>query len=115
MAWSSNRIAWEYTDIDGNVRRVAALKYFTDQNKLGGAAAAGTVPERVNQGAMRRISLSDGAGHSRVVPVYDLSAPIIAASATLLVTIKGVEYTLTSAGRWLQEVTPRRNATKQST
>jgi hypothetical protein len=73
---SSNRIAWTYTDSAGNAWRVAALKDWTTQAKLGGAAAAATVPARPGGSKMRRITVSDGAGHSRVVPVYAPGAPI---------------------------------------
>ena len=116
---SSNRIAWSYTDDAGNVWRVAALKAWTDQNKLGGSAAAATVPERKGGSPMRRTTVSDGAGHSRVVPVYDPSgAPIATAGATFNynANVAGVitEVTGTSSGRVLPEGR-RPNVTKQST
>lgn len=76
-ALSSNKIAWTYTDDAGNNWRVAALKAWTDQGKLGGAAAAATVPPRPGGSKMRRTVVSDGAGHSRTVPVYDTAATII--------------------------------------
>ena len=71
---SSNRIAWTYTDDDGNDWRVAALKAWTDQAKLGGSAAAATVPQRPGGWKLRRTSVNDGAGHSRVVPIYKTDA-----------------------------------------
>lgn len=116
---SSNRIAWTYTDDEGNAWRVAALKAWTDQAKLGGAAADGTVPERKGGSPMRRVTVSDGAGHSRVVPVYDASgAPIATPGETFNfnANVGGVitEVTGTSSGRILPEGR-RPNVTKQTT
>jgi hypothetical protein len=74
---SSNRIAWTYTDNAGNNWRVAALKAWTDQGVLGGAPAANTVPQRLGGNKMRRCVVSDGAGHSRTVPVYEAAATIV--------------------------------------
>lgn len=116
---SSNRIAWSYTDDDGNVWRVAALKAFTDQAKLGGSAAAATVPQRPGGWKMRRTTVSDGAGHSRVVPVYVTDAPIVTSgeslnyNANVAGTITMV--TGTSNGGFIREGSSRHNVTKQST
>jgi hypothetical protein len=115
---SSNRIAWSYTDDDGNVWRVAALKAWTDQAKLGGSAALATVPQRPAGYKMRRTTVSDGAGHSRVVPVYTTDAPIVASGETLNfnANVAGVitEVTGTSNGGFLREGASRHNVTKQS-
>ncbi len=116
---SSNRIAWTYTDDSGNAWRVAALKAWTDQNKLGGAAAAATVPERKGGSPMRRCVVSDGAGHSRTVPVYDAAGAAIATPGTSFnynANVAGVitQVTGTSSGRVLPEGR-RPNVTKQST
>jgi len=73
---SSNRIAWNYTDDEGNVWRVAALKAWTDQAVLGGTASSGAIPRRLGGSKMRRCVVSDGAGHSRTVPVYEPGATI---------------------------------------
>jgi hypothetical protein len=118
-ALSSNRIAWTYTDDDGHTWRVAALKAWTDQAKLGGTAASAAVPQRPKGYPMRRTVVSDGAGHSRTVPVYDLTAPIIAAGTTLNfnANVAGVidSVTGTSNGGFLREGASRHNVTKQST
>jgi len=106
-ALSSNRIAWTYTDAAGNNWRVAALKAWTDQNKLGGSAAAATVPQRPGGNKMRRTVVSDGAGHSRTVPVYSLDAPIITAgtSFNFNANVAGAidQVTGTSNGEFLKE------------
>jgi hypothetical protein len=115
---SSNRIAWTYTDDDGNHWRVAALKAWTDQAVLGGAAAAATVPQRPAGYKMRRTTVSDGAGHSRVVPCYDQAAPIITGgtSFNFNANVAGVitEVTGTSNGGFLREGAARHNVTKQA-
>jgi hypothetical protein len=116
---SSNRIAWEYTDDDGNVWRVAALKDWTTQNKLGGAAALGTVPQRPKGWPMRRTTVSDGAGHSRVVPVYEVTAPIVTSGTAFNfnANVGGVitEVAGTSNGGFIREGATRHNVTKQQT
>lgn len=116
---SSNRIAWEYTDDDGNIWRVAALKDWTSQAKLGGAAALATVPQRPGQWKMRRTTVSDGAGHSRTVPVYEVTAPIVTGgtSFNFNANVAGVitEVTGTSNGGYLREGPSRKNVTKQQT
>jgi hypothetical protein len=115
---SSNRIAWTYTDDDGNAWRVAALKAWTDQAKLGGAAADGTVPQRPSGYKMRRTTVSDGAGHSRTVPVYEVTAPIVTAGETLNfnANVAGAitEVTGSSNGGFLREGASRHNVTKQA-
>lgn len=115
---SSNRIAWTYTDDAGNDWRVAANKAWTDQGVLGGAAAASTVPQRPAGYKMRRAVVSDGAGHSRVVPVYDGGADIITpgTSFNFNANVGGVitEVTGTSNGGFIREGSSRHNVTKQS-
>jgi hypothetical protein len=116
---SSNRIAWTYTDDAGNNWRVAADKALTDQAKLGGSAAAATVPQRPAHWPMRRTTVSDGAGHSRVVPVYDTTAPIVTAGTSINynANVAGVitEVTGTSNGGFIREGSTRHNVTKQAT
>ena len=83
-ALSPNRIAWTYTDDAGNDWRVAAQKAVTDQNKLGGEAAAATVPPKPGWIKMRRISVYGAtAAKSRTVPVYSSDAPILVPEATV--------------------------------
>jgi len=112
---SGNRIAWKYTDDDGNVWRVAAQAAMVSQAKLGGSAAAATDPARPNWGKMRRCTVSNAAGQSRVVPVYDLSAPIIAKGETLNANWGGDSRAFTSNGGFINETPQGRNVTKQTT
>lgn len=113
-ALSTNRIAWTYTDDEGQNWRVAAQKALTDQGVLGGSAAAGTVPERPNIGRMRRVSVSDGAGHSRVVPCYTTGATIVTAGTSINVNVLENSVAMTSNGGYIPEQRPRRNVTKQA-
>lgn len=110
---SGNRIAWTYTADDGNDYRVAAQKAMTDQSKLGGSAAAGTLPEKPSAIKMRRCTVSDGT-YSRVVPVYEPGAPIATAGETVNVNRAGDVRTLSSNGGTIPEGGPRKNVTKQS-
>jgi hypothetical protein len=115
---SSNKIAWKYTDDDGNIWRVAALKAWTDQGALGGTAAAGTDPQRPGGYKMRRCVVSDGAGHSRMVPVYDTAAAIIVGgtSFNFNANVAGAITMVTgsSNGGYLREGASRHNVTKQT-
>jgi hypothetical protein len=115
---SSNRIAWNYTDDAGNVYRVAALAAWTSQGVLGGSASSGAVPQKPWGGKMRRTTVSDGAGHSRVVPVYDTAATIATpgTSFSFNANVAGAitEVTGTSSGRILPEGASKANVTKQT-
>ncbi len=110
---SGNRIAWTYTADDGNTYRVAAQKAMTDQSKLGGTAALGTLPEKPSAIRMRRCTVSDGT-YSRVVPVYEPGAPIVTAGETVNANRAGDSRSLTSNGGFIPEGGPRRNVTKQA-
>lgn len=114
---SSNRIAWQYHDDEGNIWRVAALKAWTDQAKLGGNASSGADPQRPGAVKMRRCVVSDGAGHSRMVPVYEPTAPIVT-SGTVFgfnANVGGVitEVSGTSNGGFIREGSGPRRVTKQ--
>jgi len=110
---SGNRIAWTYTADDGNDYRVAAQKAMTDQNKLGGSAAASTLPEKPSAIKMRRCTVSNGT-YSRVVPVYEPTAPIATAGETINANVQGDSRSLTSNGGFIPEGGPRKNVTKQA-
>jgi hypothetical protein len=114
---SSNRIAWNYTDDAGNVFRVAALKAWTDQGVLGGSASSGAIPQKPWAGKLRRTTISDGAGHSRVVPVYTAGATIVTPGTAFNfnANVAGVitEVSGTSGGRVLPEGASKANVTKQ--
>lgn len=113
-ALSTNRIAWLYTADDGTVYRVAAQKALTDQSKLGGTAAVGNETPKPASIKMRRISLSDGAGHSRVVPVYTAGAPICTVGETLNCNLLENSTAFTSQGNPIPQSHERRNVTHQT-
>jgi len=74
----NNRIAWTYTDDAGFNWRVAAILGYTSQTKLGGSAAAGTVPVKPPSFKMRRLSVRCAAlGLTRTVPIYSTDAPLL--------------------------------------
>lgn len=113
-ALSTNRIGWLYTDDEGHVWRVAAQKALTDQGVLGGSAAVGTEPERPNYFKMRRATVSNSAGHSRVVVAYDPAATIKTAGTAINVNRLGNSEAFTANGGFIPERGPRRNVTKQT-
>jgi hypothetical protein len=111
---STNRIGWKYTADNGTVYRVAAQKALTDQAKLGGSAADGTEPIRDTDWTLRRITLSDASGRSRVVVVYENGAPIVTAGESLNVNYLGDQHSLLSSGVLIPEHHKRPNVTKQT-
>ena len=114
MPLSTNRIAWLYTADDGTVYRVAAQKALTDQTKLGGSAYAGTGAPKPASIKMRRISVNDGACHTRVLPVYTVGAPICVAGATINVNVLETTTAMTSSGNPIPQSHERQNVTKQT-
>jgi hypothetical protein len=63
---------------------------------------------------MRRITLGDSSGHSRVVPVYSAGAPIQTAGATLNVNILQTSTSLVSSGNTIPQGHLRESVTRQS-
>ncbi|SRR5713226_7134271 len=112
-ALSTNRIAWTYTSDSGIDYRVAAQKALTDQGVLGGAAAAATVTPKPGSIRMRRCTVSDGAGHSRVVPVYQTTATIVTPGTGINVNVLETSTAMTSNGGFISE--NRSRITKQAT
>lgn len=110
----TERIAWTYTADDGTNYRVAANEALTSQAKLGGTAWNGTDGPKPADIKMRRISLSNTAGQSRVVPVYSVGAPIATAGATLDVNILLVQTTLSSSGNPIPQGHLRQSVTKRA-
>lgn len=114
---SNNRIAWTYTDDNGDDWRVAAVKALTDQDKLGGSAAAATVPAKPAWMKMRRITVRSAAqGVSRVVPVYAPGAAIQDSTATINLNHLNVDsYAFTSSGNTIPQGHTRQSVTSQAT
>lgn len=114
-ALSTNRIMWKYTGDDGVVYRVAAQKALTDQAVLGGSAADGTEPIRDTDWTLRRCTVSNSAGNSRVVTVYEPTAPIVTKGTSINVNVLGNSTALTSNGGFIPEHHKKKNVTKQTT
>lgn len=114
---SNNRIAWTYTDDNGNNWRVAAVKAITDQAKLGGAAWNGTDPPKPANIKMRRITVRNVAQNtSRVVPVYAPGAAIQTAGETVNLNHLNVDsYAFESDGNTIPQGHIRESVTRQST
>lgn len=95
---AANRIAWTYTDDALLDWRVAAVKAITDQSKLGGSAAAATVPEKPGWLKMRRTTVRNATnGKSRAVPVYAMDAAILTAGATINLNLQLLDGSSDSA------------------
>jgi len=112
---SDNRIAWTYTDNDGNNWRVAAVKAYTDQNKLGGDVWNGTEPPRPSNYKMRRLSVRTATGVTRVVPLYDGAAPLATPGATINLNLGADSASFVSSGNSIPEQHLIHNVTQQST
>lgn len=111
---SGNRIAWAYTDDEGNVYRIAADKALTDQAVLGGSTGVGISQVRPTSFKLRRATVSNAAGHSRVVVCYDPLATIRVAGTIINVNYLGNSEAFTSNGGFIPERHPKKNVTKQS-
>jgi len=111
---SGNRIAWVYSADNGQQYRVAAVKALTDQAKLGGEAWTDQPAKPANI-KMRRITVSTVGVGSRVVPVYDLEAPILVEGETINVNFGADSASMASSGNPIPENHLRHSVTKQST
>lgn len=116
MAWSSNRVAWTYTDENGKNYRVNAVKYLTDQGLLGGSdgsAVAATKPKGLK---MRRITVRTATGVSRVLPVYSPGADIQTVGTSINIGINGSLTSAVSSGSTIPESYTRLSpTTRQNT
>jgi hypothetical protein len=110
-----NRIAWTYTDDVGKDWRVAAQKAMTDQAKLGGAAALGSVPPKPGNLKMRRTTVSKAGVGSRTVPIYTTDAALLADGATVNANFGMTSDTFEWGGAIIAERRPRGSVTKQAT
>jgi hypothetical protein len=111
---SGNRIAWTYTADGGATYRVAAQKALTDQAVLGGTAAAGTLAQKPAAIKIRRVTVSNSTGQSRVLPCYTPSAPIASPGTAVNANYRGDTAAFVSNGGFIPEGGPRKNVTKQS-
>jgi hypothetical protein len=111
---AGNRIAWLYTSDSGTVYRVAAQKALTDQAVLGGAAATGSETEKPSAIKLRRVTVSNTAGQSRVLVCYTPGAPIATPGTAVNANYDGNSVAFTSNGGFIPQGGPRRNVTKQT-
>jgi hypothetical protein len=114
-ALSGNRVAWTYTDDKGFHWRVGAELAVVSQGKSGGAAALPGVPGKPASLKMRRMTVNDGAGHSRTTPVYDNAAVIIGTGTTIDLNFGGNTVTFSGGRNLIPERRPRDQQTSQST
>lgn len=112
---STNRIGWLYTSDDGNTYRVSAVKAYTDQAKQGGSAATGTEKPWPATRKMRRITVKSAAHGSRVIPVYDLTAAILAPTTTINLNADTDSFAFTSFGNPIPEGHEIHKQTEQTT
>lgn len=105
MAWSKARVAWTYTHDDGvtDFRR-GAQAAITSQNedaapKVGGALAAGTVPQH-HHGLKPRVALvQSAAGVRRRVVCYEVTAPLyVTGGMTINLDVDGAAVAFTQYG-----------------
>lgn len=95
MVQSSNLIAWTYTDDNGDDYRMAAKKAITDQQngalatKVGGSAAASTVPRLPKHIKPRRRYVVSAGGVRRAVVCYDRTCDLWAVDATTITLVTG--------------------------
>ena len=111
---SGNRIAWTYTADDGTAYRVSAAKYLTDQVLLGGADGSAVARGKPGALKMRRTTVSDSSGRSRVVPVYAAGAPIMTAGTEISIGFSDDAHVLKSSGHLIGEGGFGNRVTKQT-
>ena len=112
---STNRVAWIYTADDGTFYRVAAEKGIVDQAKQGGADGSAVAVPKPPDLKMRRVTVKSAAHGSRVVPLYDVGAPLASAGQTITLNADTDSFTFTSRGNPLPEGHKIHNVTSQST
>lgn len=112
---SSNRIAWTYTADDGTNYRVAAEKALTDQAKQGGSDGSAVGLAKPAWLKMRRVTVRLANGTSRVMPLYEVGAPLATAGETINVNSLGDSRAGISTGNVIGQGHIRQSVTHQST
>jgi hypothetical protein len=112
---STNRVAWTYTADDGTAYRVAAEKGIVDQAKQGGADGSGVNLPKPAWLKMRRVTVTSAAHGSRVVPLYDIGAPLATAGTTIVLNADTDSFAFTSNGNPLPEGHIIHNVTHDAT
>lgn len=95
-----NKVAWTYTDDNGNDWRVSAPAVYvldgTDGAKYGGAAAAASVQPKPAGLRMRKREFTSAAGKTLWIPCYETTAAAWATPATTLTRdINGTDTSVT--------------------
>jgi hypothetical protein len=111
---STNRVAWIYTADDGTQYRVAAVKGIVDQAKQGGADGSGINIAKPPWLKMRRVTVKSTSHGSRVVPLYDVGAPLATAGQTIVLNWDTDSASFTSRGNPLPEGHIIHNVTSQN-
>lgn len=113
-ALSDNAKAWTYTVRAGVTYRLRAKSEMVAQVtggaavKVGGSAAATTVPLPVRGFRPRRVYVVDSATKAirRSVVLYEADAPLATAGETITLRYNGVDTTFESTGGFLDQKVP---------
>lgn len=85
---SGNRVAWTYTDDDGNDWAISAKNAYvldpTDGAKYGGSAAGASLQNLPGNMRPRRVCCVDASGNQRYVVAYEATATIWTTPGTAL-------------------------------
>src|SRR5512144_3243734 len=85
---SGNRVAWTYTDDQGNDYAISAKAAYvldpTDGAKYGGSAAAASVKALPSNFKPRRVQVVDASGNQRWMVAYELTSTIWTTAGTAL-------------------------------
>lgn len=113
-----NRIAWTYTDNNGETYRVSAKAVYvndvTDGTKYGGTAAAASLKAKPRGLRMRAVYATSAAGDTILVTCYTAAATAFATPGTTLTrNINGADVSVTTTAMQLPERSGKQ--AKQST
>lgn len=110
MAVSANKVAWTYTDDDGNDWRVAASKGITDQvngsstPKCGGTPAAATVARLPQYITPRKRYVISAAGVRRAVVCMDKTCDMwLVPGTTINLQVSGTDTAFTRGTTYYNE------------
>jgi hypothetical protein len=104
---SGDRVAWTYTDNNGEAYRVSAKDVYvndpTDGAKYGGSAAAADLKAKPRGLRMRGVYATDASGNTILVTVYTANAPALTPLTTLTRNFNGVDTEFTTTAMQLAE------------
>lgn len=110
---SGNRVAWTYTDDQGNDYAISAKAAYvldpTDGAKYGGAAAGASVKALPSNFKPRRVQVVDASGNQRWMVAYELTSTIWTTPGTALtINYFGSDVAFTTTDHTRGEKKPRR-------